>query len=253
MEPPPGWTTPATPGVRAAAVVPPAVVTFAALPGIDDYEPLLAAGFVFALLLAVHLIALVISLAWSPAPAVTGSFSFRYATGRYYWVVAIPLFAALWVGTLAVAAARVGGAAWLITVMFGGLAAVLVACAGTALRLAPGRVELTSAGIRQRSILHEHFVPWTAVAGVWATPARPGRLANITVRVVPGDGIRVRRPLGVLSGLVTRLPDMVIATYWLGANAEPAYRALSYYFQHPEERPAPAAADAAGSGSVPAR
>ncbi|GAA0583815.1 hypothetical protein GCM10010172_80960 [Paractinoplanes ferrugineus] len=223
-----------------AAVVPLSVGVWTALLGLDDPDPLRRATSLLGLVLLVHVGGLVISSAGQPAPAGGGD-SFRYAPGRYYWAVSASLLGAAFLAVFAVDIARTGGAAWLITALFGGLAAVFAAIAGTALLLAPGRIVLTSAGIHQRSILHEHFVPWTAVTAVRANPARPGRFANITVRVAPAGGARVRRPLGGLSTMLTGLPDMVVSAYWLGAAAAPAFRALSHYAEHPAERPGLAA------------
>lgn len=95
-------------------------------------------------------------------------------------------------------------------------------------------VVLTPTGVYHRSLALEHFVPWEAVVDVLALE---GQTPWITVKAMPASGTRERRYTGRLSPGAEGLPFMIIRTYWLGANAVPAYRALKQYFEHPGERP----------------
>ncbi|MBB2947260.1 hypothetical protein FB565_007028 [Actinoplanes lutulentus] len=102
------------------------------------------------------------------------------------------------------------------------------------LRLAPGTLVLTPSGIYHRSLVLEHFVPWDTVVDVEATDApQPW----ITVKALPSDGTRERRHTGRLHAFEGQaLPFLVARTSWLGTNAVPAYQAIRYYFDHPDQR-----------------
>jgi hypothetical protein len=62
-------------------------------------------------------------------------------------------------------------------------------------------------------------------------PARPHLEASRSAET------RERRYTGPVGAGIEGLPSMVIRTYWLGANALPAYLALQHYFGNPGERP----------------
>ncbi|GGN44478.1 hypothetical protein GCM10010109_77730 [Actinoplanes campanulatus] len=52
------------------------------------------------------------------------------------------------------------------------------------------------------------------------------------------DGTREHRQTGRLHAFEGGLlPFLVARTSWLGANAVPAYQALRFYFEHPDQRP----------------
>ena len=60
----------------------------------------------------------------------------------------------------------------------------------------------------------------------------------ITVKALPVDGTGERRHTGRLHAFEGGLlPFLVARTAWLGANAAPAYPAIKFYFDHPEQRP----------------
>jgi hypothetical protein len=102
------------------------------------------------------------------------------------------------------------------------------------LRLAPGKLVLTSTGIYHRSLFLEQFVPWEAVVDV---VARDAPSPWITVNALPTDRTRERRHTGRLGGFEGQaLPFMIARTQWLGVNALPAYQAIKYYFEHPDVR-----------------
>jgi hypothetical protein len=102
------------------------------------------------------------------------------------------------------------------------------------LRLAPGKIVVTSTGIYHRSLFLEHFVPWAAVVDVLA---REAASTWITVKAVPANGTREHRHTGRMGAFEGQaLPFMVARAQWLGANALPAYRAIRYYFEHPDQR-----------------
>lgn len=192
-----------------------------------------AAGVVLlavAALLTAHLAGLAISLLRRPAPAASASStSFPYATGPYYWLIALLVLTVL----LLVAIAALSGN-WPVAAVCILLAVFLVWFLVVLLRLAPGRIELTAEGIAHRSLTFEHFVPWFAVYDVVAESAETPLLV---VKAHPSDGTRVRRHTGRLGAYESQfLPFVVARTYWLGANAVPAYEALSFYFRNASRR-----------------
>lgn len=162
--------------------------------------------------------------------------AFRYAFWPYYWLTV--LFALFTLGALAFAvvlAIQETHTGWVL-VAVGLAAAVLIGWyLVVLLRLAPGKIVLTSTGIYHRSLFLEHFVPWEAVVDV---QAREAPSPWITVKALPTNRTRERRHTGRIGGFEGQaLPFLIARTQWLGANALPAYRAIRYYFEHPEERP----------------
>ena len=161
---------------------------------------------------------------------------FRYAFWPYYWLsVVFALFTLGAVAFAVVIALRGTPTGWVLAAL--GLASgVLIGWyLVVLLRLAPGKIVLTSTGIYHRSLFLEHFVPWEAVVDVLA---REAPSPWITVKALPTNRTRERRHTGRIGGFEGQaLPFMIARTQWLGANALPAYRTIKYYFEHPDERP----------------
>jgi hypothetical protein len=119
----------------------------------------------------------------------------------------------------------------------------------TMLRLAPGKLILSPAGVDHRSLTSTHFIPWHAIVAVSAewvgTPI-------IAVKAFPSEDTRVRRYMGRFgSGEVQFLPLMVIRTAWLATDPTTVYDALSFYHAHPDlraELATPAALDRISNG-----
>jgi dipeptide/tripeptide permease len=104
----------------------------------------------------------------------------------------------------------------------------------TMLRLAPGKIILSPAGVSHRGLTSAHFIPWHAIvaisAGWLGTPV-------IAVKAKPSPDTRVRRYLGRFrSGEVQFLPAMVIRTAWLATSPTALYHALSFYGSYPDLR-----------------
>jgi hypothetical protein len=161
--------------------------------------------------------------------------AFRYAFWPYYWLSVV--FAVFTLGSLTFAivfAMQATAIGWVLAAA-GVVATVLIAWfLVVILRLAPGKLVLTSTGIYHRSLFLEHFVPWEAVVEV---VARDAPSPWITVKALPTKRTRERRHTGRVGGFEGQaLPFMIVRTQWLGANALPAYQAIKYYFEHPDER-----------------
>ncbi|GGN92380.1 hypothetical protein GCM10010112_79510 [Actinoplanes lobatus] len=221
-----------------------AVVAVAAAVTGDTVE---AIGFGLAAILAGHVTAIGITGLRHPRPATEppsagvndrgeSGLAFPYARLPYYLItVTLVLVALLAAGFTAVMAAGGSATGWVLAAISGGFAVFASWFLIVLLRLAPGTIVLTPSGIYHRSLVLEHFVPWDAVVDV---QARDGPNPWITVKALPMDGTRERRHTGRLhtfeGGL---LPFLVARTSWLGANAVPAYQAIRFYFDHPDQRP----------------
>jgi len=116
--------------------------------------------------------------------------------------------------------------------------AVMAAAIGwflvTMLRLAPGGVLLSPAGVHHRSLTFTQFVPWHTTVGVAAdwlnTPI-------ILVRAAPSEDARIHCYTGRFGTAELRyLPFMVIRAYWLATNPATVYHAMSFYHAHPDLR-----------------
>ncbi|MFF5288929.1 hypothetical protein [Paractinoplanes globisporus] len=250
QEPPAGWPRPrptvtrivSLAGFALLTVIAAAVLVSAVTTGDVARSVVLA----FVTLMFGHLVGLIVSMLRRPAPAagppaagVTDQgergLAFRYSRWAYYWLGAVLVTVVLSLAGFAVVlavAGSVGGGVFAVVFVAG--AVFLARFLLVMLRLAPGVVVVTPTGIYHRGLAHEHFVPWEGVVEV---VARPGPTPWITVRAVPADGARQRRHTGRIGAGAQFLPFMVIRTSWLGANAVPAYEALTYYFANPGERP----------------
>lgn len=160
---------------------------------------------------------------------------FGYSGWSYYWMTTILVVTELVWLAVAAGAALSGTLVGVVVAVVDG---VLVLWMGwflvTMLRLAPGGLLITPAGICHRSLTSSHFIPWDAVVAVAAdwigTPI-------IVVKAVPAPDIQVRRHLGRLgSGELRFWPFMVIRTGWLASDPIIVYHALAFYFAHPELR-----------------
>lgn len=250
-EPPTGWPAPHRSAVRVLAAVflglisgLIAVVSVAAAVTGDAVESI---GFGLAAILAGHVTAIGITGLRRPRPATErpsagvndqgeSGLAFPYSRLQYYLLtVTLVLVALLAAGFAAVMAAGGGATGWVLAVVSGGLAVFVGWFLIILLRLAPGTIVLTPSGIYHRSLVLEHFVPWGAVVDV---QARDGPNPWITVKAMPMDGTRERRHTGRLHAFEGGLlPFLVARTSWLGANAVPAYQAIRFYFDHPDQRP----------------
>jgi hypothetical protein len=184
------------------------------------------------------------------APDGTKGVTFTYSAWSYYWVTAVLVMTELVALAVTVAAAL---SATVVGVVVAVVVGVLVLVVGwflvTMLRLAPGKLVLSPAGVDHRSLTSTHFVPWHAIVAVSAewigTPI-------IAVKAFPSEETRVRRYLGRFgSGEVQFLPIMVIRTAWLATDPTTVYSALSFYHAHPELRDklaTPDALDRIGNG-----
>jgi hypothetical protein len=169
------------------------------------------------------------------APDGTTGVTFSYSAWPYYLVTAV-----LVMSELAAMAAALGAA--LSATVAGTVAAIaigtLVLVIGwvlvTMLRLAPGKIILSPAGVYHRGLTSTHFIPWHAIVAVSA-----GWLGTpiIAVKAIPCQDTRVRRYMGRFrSGEVHFLPIMVIRTAWLAASPTAVYHALSFYESHSDLR-----------------
>lgn len=204
-----------------------------------------------------HIVWLAVRTWWprrrSPAVGVVvggEGLTFPYSGWAYYttMVVVLPtaLLVLLVVAGLAASATVVGIAT---AVVIG--AAVLVTgwLLVTMLRLAPGRVVLSPAGVYQRGLTSTHFIPWLAIRAVSArwlgTPV-------VVVEAAASPDTLVRRYMGRLgSGETQFLPFMVIRPGWLAADAATVYHALAFYQANPAlrvELGSPAALDRIRTG-----
>jgi hypothetical protein len=169
------------------------------------------------------------------APDGTKGVTFLYSAWMCYWVTAVLAMTELGVLALAVgfaSSATVVGV--MLAVVLGVLAMVVGWVLVTVLRLVPGKLVLSPAGVDHRSLTSTHFLPWSAIMGVSAewvgTPI-------IAVRASPSTDTRVRRYLGRFgSGEVQFLPIMVVRTAWLATDPTTVYGALSFYHAHPDLR-----------------
>jgi uncharacterized Tic20 family protein len=169
------------------------------------------------------------------APDGARGVTFTYSAWLYYWVTALLVMSEL--AVLAVTA----GAALSATAVGAVMAVVIGVVAVVAgwflvimLRLAPGKIILSSTGVYHRGVTSTHFIPWHAIVAVSA-----GWLGTpiIAVMATPSDDTRVRRYMGRFrSGEVQFLPIMVVRAVWLATDPATVYHALSFYCSHPDLR-----------------
>ncbi|HEX2774341.1 MAG TPA: hypothetical protein VHN18_18195 [Micromonosporaceae bacterium] len=161
---------------------------------------------------------------------------FTYSAWAYYWVTAVLVMTVLL--ALALAAVRLAAPDTVLDIVggiiFGGSALFIGWFLVTLLRLAPGEVTLSPAGVFHRSLTSTHFVPWSAVVDV---TAQWHKTPLLTVDAHPSEETRVRRYMGRLgAGELEHLPGMVIRTSWLASDPVVVYHAVRFYHAHPDLR-----------------
>lgn len=247
QDPPAGW--PRAGSRRVSGVVFFGVLTLLCLAltvaAIDAAEIEQLAFFGLGTLLFGHLTGMSISLIRTPRPAIgqpsvgrtdqgERGLGFSYSRAAYYWLAALLVLVAAFFVALAVAMARAGTpVGWVITAVSAAAVIFLLWFLVATLRLVPGTVVVAPTGVYHRSLMFEHFVPWSAIINVHT---HGGRVPRIIVEASRSAETRERRYTGPFGAGIEGLPSMVIRTYWLGANAVPAYLALRYYFERPNER-----------------
>jgi hypothetical protein len=174
----------------------------------------------------------------------TKGVTFTYSGWPYYsltTVLAICELAALALTAALAASATVVGVASAVVV--GALVLATGWLLATMLRLAPGRVIVSPAGVYHRSLTSTHFIPWYAIVAV---SAHWLGTRVIVVKAYPSEDTRVRRYMGRFfsGGEVQFLPFMVIRTTWLATDPATVYHALSFYHAHPDLRAELATLDA---------
>ncbi|SCG58798.1 hypothetical protein [Micromonospora inositola] len=185
-----------------------------------------------------------------PAPALTpwpgggtSGVRFGYSTATYVWFSALLATCILIFLAMALAAGTSGTVfGWMVAVVMAGVAVLLGWFLVTMLRLAPGELVLSPAGIAHRGLTHLYAVPWSAVFAVEAQ-----RLGTpvIVVKAYPSEESVLRRHTGRLdTGELRFVPFLVVRTYWLAADPETVLRALTFYDAHPELRDELATPDA---------
>ena len=248
QQPPPGWPTPAR-TVRGAVsagfmVLISAFLALTTVLAAASGDIRYALGFGVVAVLVGLLAAVTITRLRRPRPASgppaagvndqgEAGIAFPYSRLRSNLITAV--FVVLTVGCAGFAVAvavehTVAGwvsaaAGAVLTVLFGWLTTIMV-------RLMPGVIVLTPSGIYHRSQMLEYFVPWDAVVQV---VARGGSRPALTVKAMPSRNARERRYTGG-TGEAKALPFLVANAYLLGANAVPAYNAVTHYLQTPVER-----------------
>jgi hypothetical protein len=161
--------------------------------------------------------------------------TFTYSAWSYYLVAAL-----LVMSELVLIAVGLGGAlsatvvGVVVAIVIGAVALVVGWVLIIMLRLAPGEVVLSPAGVYHRGLSSTQFVPWDAIVGVSAlwvgTPI-------IAVWAMPSPDIRVRSYTGRFGSRELRwLPTMLIRTAWLATDPAIVYHALVFYASHPDSR-----------------
>jgi hypothetical protein len=162
-----------------------------------------------------------------------GGVSFHYSTWAYYWMTAVLVMTILGVAGFAAAAAATATAGGLLAAcLLALMTVVLLWFVVTMLRLAPGRLTLSSTGIDHRGLTHSHLVPWYAIfeiSAVWVG------FPLLVAKAVPSEGTRLVRHLGRF-GNQEFLPFLVVRVRWLATDPVVVYDALSFYHTHPDQR-----------------
>lgn len=160
---------------------------------------------------------------------------FGYAIRSYFWFTALVLVTLLtFTGTALVAALSGGVPGWVFAVGFAAPALLLGWYLLTVLRLAPGGLTLSPAGITHRGLAHLLRVPWRDVQAVGTV--RLGT-PSIVVRAALSDDTVVRRHTGRFdTGELRFFPFLVVREYWLANDPAMVLDALTFYQAHPELR-----------------
>ncbi|MFC0003609.1 hypothetical protein [Micromonospora siamensis] len=159
---------------------------------------------------------------------------FGYATAPYVSLGALLVLAALVTAVVAVTAMFAGIVGVLLGVGPAALAVLLGWFVGTMLRLAPGELVLSPAGIRHRALVHTQFVPWR---DVYQVSAESVNTPLLVVKANMSDDTRMRRLTGRFGTLESRLlPFVAVRPYWLAGDPVVVYHALASYHSCPDLR-----------------
>ncbi|WP_319461969.1 hypothetical protein [Micromonospora sp. RTP1Z1] len=160
---------------------------------------------------------------------------FAYSAWPYYLLLSVLVMSGLVTGLVAVAAATAGVVGVLLAVAFAALAATVGWFVVTMLRLAPGELVLSPAGIHQRGLTFTQFVPWR---DVYQVSAESIHTPILIVKANMSDDTRVRRYTGRFGTLESRLvPFVAVRPYWLATNPATVYHAVAFYHSHLDLRP----------------
>ncbi|SCE97482.1 hypothetical protein [Micromonospora mirobrigensis] len=160
---------------------------------------------------------------------------FGYATAPYVSLGGLLALAALVTTAVAVTAMFAGVVGVLLGVGLAALAVLLGWFLVTMLRLAPGELVLSPAGIRHRGLVHTQFVPWR---DVYQVSAKRVNTPLLVVKANMSDGTRMRRLTGRFGTLESRLlPFVAVRPYWLAGDPVVVYHALAFYHSRPDLRP----------------
>ena len=169
------------------------------------------------------------------SPGGTSGVRFGYSTIAYFWFTTVLVMCVV-VGLIVAVATGTSGSVFggVVGVVFAGMAVLLAWYLVALLRLAPGELVLSPAGIAHRGLTSLYSVPWSAVQSVEAW-----RLGTsvIVVKADPSPESVVRRYTGRFdTGELRFLPFLLVRTYWLAADREAVLSALAFYHAHPELR-----------------
>ncbi|MGY0008130.1 hypothetical protein, partial [Micromonospora sp. I033] len=214
--------------------------------GVSDREPVPIVGGAFLLLLFGSLVGLLLVASSTGSGSATTlvpwpgggtrAVRFGYRIAAYGWFGAVVAACVLLALGLAVVAVSVWGGVggWVAAAVLAGGAALLGWHLVVMLRLAPGGLLLSPAGIAHAGLTSFYSVPWAAVHTVDAT-----RLGTsvLVVKAEPSPRSVLRRHTGRFdTGELRFLPFLVVRTYWLAADREAVRSALAFYLAHPELR-----------------
>lgn len=161
--------------------------------------------------------------------------AFRYSYWPYYWLTALLLLTCGALGVFA-ASAALGASAASLTAAFllGLLILAAMALIVTFLRMAPGRLTLTTTGIHHQSLTFRHFVPWYAVYDVEAGWING---PTVIIKALPSEDTKLTRHTGLLGTQEAQLlPFVVVRALWMANSPTALYRTAAFYLANPEKR-----------------
>ncbi|MBQ1040265.1 hypothetical protein [Micromonospora sp. C81] len=160
---------------------------------------------------------------------------YGYAAVPYVLLGGLLVLAALVTGVVAVTAMFAGVVGVLLGVGFAILAVLVGWLLVTMLRLAPGELVLSPAGIQHRALVHTQFVPWR---DVYQVSAERVNTPLLVVKANMSDDTRMRRYTGRFGTLESRLlPFVAVRPYWLAGDPVVVYHALAFYHSRPDLQP----------------
>ncbi|WP_089007713.1 hypothetical protein [Micromonospora viridifaciens] len=168
-------------------------------------------------------------------PASGRGVRFAYSAWPYYLLVAVLVMSVLVTGLVAVAAATAGVVGVVLVVAFAALAVTVGWFVVTMLRLAPGELVLSPAGIHHRGLTFTQFVPWR---DVYQVSAESIHTPILVVKANMSDDTRVRHYMGRFGTLESRLvPFVAVRPYWLATNPVTVYHVVAFYHSHLDLQP----------------